>query len=619
MPRLVVLILAWSLVVAPLVGVIPAVGAAQPERRDRELVRAADAALPVPAAERRSVKDWYIVRLRDDAPDPGQLAKQVGAGQGRLVSHVYRRGFKGFAVKLPVAAVRALRRNPYVISVEPDQIYQLATQEVPTGVRRIEAAPAAKNAAAYIDGTDERVDVGVAVIDTGIDADHPDLNYAGGFDCMGADSPRTDPYGHGTHVAGTIGALDNGVGVVGVAPGVRLWSIKVLDGTGRGVGRSVLCGIETVTANAGVIDVANMSLRALYPSAIDDNNCGHTNADEAHQLICASVAAGVTYVVAAGNDCVDASRVAPAAYDEVITVSAMADTDGQPAGAGSNGGAGNCSYDNVVNQDDTFASFSNYGADIDLAAPGVDIVSTYPVDKGEYATLDGTSMAAPHVAGAAALILARRPSFSPPQVRAALVADRERVTIPGDPDGIDEGILNVNDDDPWVVTVDDQPPTAAVTSPRAGVKLTKGKTITVKATSSDGPAGSGVAKVEFRVCKGTTCSWEAAKKIRTDPREPYRVRWRVPATGRYTFLVRATDRDGNVSDPMRAMADEGQRRTRLRWRRPNRLRQTENPSATPASRPDRSEGEPPKDEARAGASGTGDIAGKEQSSDPAAA
>ena len=252
------------------------------------------------------------------------------------------------------------------------------------------------------------MNVDVAVIDTGVDFDHPDLNVytAGATNCSTA-TTADDGNGHGTHVAGTIGALDNRIGVVGVAPGARIWPVRVLNDAGSGTWSAVICGIDYVTAHASEIEVANMSLGG---GGADDGNCGNTNGDAMHQAICRSVAAGVTYVVAAGNSAADASTFVPAAYDEVITVSALADFDGKPDGLG----AATCRSD----LDDTFASFSNYGDDVDVVAPGVCIKSTWM--GGGYSTISGTSMASPHVAGAAALWEATHAGATPAEVKAAL-------------------------------------------------------------------------------------------------------------------------------------------------------------------------------------------------------
>ncbi|MGH3361282.1 MAG: S8 family serine peptidase, partial [Nocardioides sp.] len=275
------------------------------------------------------------------------------------------------------------------------------------------------------------VDVDVAIIDTGIDLDHPDLNVhtAGARNCSKGRS-ADDGNGHGTHVAGTVGARDNAGGVVGVAPGARLWPVRVLDNRGSGPWSAVICGVDYVAAHANVIEVANMSLGG---TGSDAGGC--TGRDALHRAICGAVDAGVTFVVSAGNESEDAARHIPAAYNEVITVSALADFNGQPGG----GAAATCRAD----VDDTFANFSNHGADIDLIAPGVCIRSAWR--SGGYRTISGTSMASPHVAGAAALYLATHPAATPDQVRTALqTAGSLAWNSADDRDAIKERLLDVD-------------------------------------------------------------------------------------------------------------------------------------------------------------------------------
>jgi subtilisin family serine protease len=248
---------------------------------------------------------------------------------------------------------------------------------------------------------------------------HSDLNRVGGEDCS-VDGKNTfsDDNGHGTHVAGIASAKDNAGGVVGTAPGARLWAVKVLDASRGGSFSDVICGVDWVTQNASTIEVANMSLGGVVGPGADDNNCGNSNDDPLHRAICRSVAAGVTYVVAAGNSGGDASQEVPAAYNEVITVSALADFNGQPGG----GAPSTCRQE----LDDDFAFFSNFGSDVDVGAPGVCIRSTWKgsarLPNGTYRTISGTSMASPHVAGAASLYKSTHPSASPSQVKAFMIA-----------------------------------------------------------------------------------------------------------------------------------------------------------------------------------------------------
>jgi subtilisin family serine protease len=373
---------------------------------------------PAPAVP-ASADGRYIVVLRPDVDDPRTTAEDLGRTHGFQVTHVYTSALKGFAASMPDRVAARLARHPRVALIDADLPVAAVAQSVPTGVRRIGAD---RNPTAKIDGADGRVPVDVAVLDTGVNAGHPDLNVVGGKDCTGTGS-YADNHGHGTHVAGTIGALDNGIGVVGVAPGARIWAVKVLNSSGSGSWSTIICGIDWVTAHSGTIAVANMSLSGTGT----DGTCGSSSL---HQAICNSVNAGVTYVVAAGNEHKNASSSVPATYAEVITVSALADSDGKP---GRLGGA------TAYGPDDSLASFSNYGGDIDLAAPGVGVVSTSA--SGGYTTMNGTSMASPHVAGAAALYVAVNGRVGPASVKSALLASREKVALAGDPDGAAEGVL----------------------------------------------------------------------------------------------------------------------------------------------------------------------------------
>jgi subtilisin family serine protease len=346
----------------------------------------------------------YIVRLQDDCD-----ADAVARAHGVRAVHVYDSAVRGFAGALSTGQLRTLRRDRRVLAVESDQRVTVLGRVVndgtlaavtvtssgdlvPTGVDRIDAElNPCSNAAA----------VGIAIIDTGICLTHPDLYVVGGISYVSGITSANDDNGHGSHVAGSAAARIDGVGVRGVAPNARLFAVKVLDSTGSGSLSAVIAGVNWVTKNAKlkVIKVANMSLGFPATSTTLNN------------AISKSVNAGVTYVVAAGNSATDAATFSPANHPSVITVSAIADEDG---GCGADGLA------TYYGSDDSFATFSNYGTVVDIAAPGVSIYSTFK--DGGYATMSGTSMAAPHVSGCVALYLATHPTATPATVRAALLA-----------------------------------------------------------------------------------------------------------------------------------------------------------------------------------------------------
>ncbi len=377
----------------------------------------------------------YIVVLHDGA-SPVTAAKRHGAAP----EHVYRHALRGYAATLSDATLAKVQRDPAVRFVSVDRVISLGkpvkgggetttpqVQSVPTGITRIGQAEFRYDGSVSNDLVSTAIDV--AVIDTGIDPKHPDLNVVGGTNCSTGRS-FGDGHGHGTHVAGTIGARDNGFGVVGVAPGVRLHAVRVLDNTGSGSWSAVVCGIDWVAANPG-IEIANLSLGG---PGTQTGTCGATS-DALRQAICRLTSNDVNVIVAAGNDSSNAAGFTPAAYDEVFTVSAWADFDGTAASGSSEGTP--CRVD----EEETFANFSNWGAPVDLAAPGVCIASTWK--GGSYNTISGTSMAAPHVAGAAALHRSRTTDGAD-ATRAALLAARS-MPSPwiGDPDGNSEGLLSI--------------------------------------------------------------------------------------------------------------------------------------------------------------------------------
>jgi len=306
----------------------------------------------------------YIVTIQG----PAEQAEQAVLRAGGAVDHVFEL-IPAIAIQIPAAALSGLERNPLVVNIEPDaMVYAIDTElDNSWGVKRI-------GAGVVHDSGNKGAGAEVAVLDTGIDWDHPDLVVAVGINFVpsgkGPPWARTvdpdawdDDNGHGTHCAGIVAALDNGIGVVGVAPDASLSAVKVLDKNGSGYVSDIIAGLDWCVAKNK--DVANMSLGADSHVQAFQDAC---NAAEAE---------GVVLVAASGND--GSSVDYPAAYDSVIAVSATDISDG-------------------------IASFSDYGLEVELSAPGVSIYSTYM--GGGYATGSGTSMAAPHVAGTAALVIA---------------------------------------------------------------------------------------------------------------------------------------------------------------------------------------------------------------------
>jgi subtilisin len=342
----------------------------------------------------------YVVVLRDSVGDPAAEIGDLQRRDGVAPQLRYANALKGFSAQLTGQQAARLRGEPAVAYVIPDATFQAAGTEpviagdaVPVGIRRVGAAtPALAHRAA---------NSAVAVLDTGIDMPNADLNAISGINCVKKGSAAQDDNGHGTHVAGIIAGRNNGSGVVGVAPGTKLYAVKVLGSSGSGTLSQVLCGIDWVSANAASLNiaVANMSLTG---GGADDGNCGRSNNDPEHQAICNSTTGGVTYVAAAGNGATTLAGSIPAAYREVLTATAMSDSDGASGGLGA---APSCKKGE---RDDSYATYSNYAVSATdqahtVAAPGTCVVSDKR--RGGTAVYWGTSQAAPHVAGAVALCL----------------------------------------------------------------------------------------------------------------------------------------------------------------------------------------------------------------------
>ncbi len=419
------------------------------------IVRFKDTAISAPASARSSRSH---VQIGDTASgwrvDGTRVKRHLSAvrSMGVRPKHVFQHGIGGFSAKLTAAQVQRLRDDPSVAAVDIDapvsiagdrvegnvvSVASVSPQQVPTGVRRIYAD---RQPLAHI-GSGANTEVDIAVIDTGIAA-HPDLRIAGGVNCTGVGgSSYSDVYGHGTHVAGIIGARDNGIGIVGVVPGARLWAIKSMGNDGHGKESDILCGLDWMIGQQQSADgprflAANMSIAG--PLVYPNRPCGTGTGDAYHQLVCAALDSGIVVAVAAAND----HRVVnqrPAIYDEPITVGALADFDGKPGGRGKQKSI--CPWYSV-DQDDTYANFSDWGSAVDILAPGKCILSTYT--RGRYAWMSGTSMATPHVAGAAALYRLRYPNAKPQQVIQALVYAGTRDWRTGSaPDGRPYRLLQV--------------------------------------------------------------------------------------------------------------------------------------------------------------------------------
>ena len=306
---------------------------------------------------------------------------------------------------------------------------QASVQRVPVGVQRIGAT---LSPTARINGVDERVDVDVAVVDTGV-SPHEDLNVVGGVSVAGKrqSGEWRDRSGHGTAVAGVLGALDNELGVVGVAPGVRIYAVKAAK-TDRFVGvKAAIRALRWIYDNRGTIDVVNFGLQF---DRMSEALPGSPRNRQLKASLSRVIDAGIPVVAPAGNGPENARKYIPQANGEVITVSSFTDTDGRPGGMGPT--------DGPFKEDHFSRVMSNYGRVVDIAAPGTGIRSTVLNDR--YRRVDGTSFAAPHVTGALALYLAGHPDASVQAAREALLAARELGHMTGDRDSKDEGRVNAS-------------------------------------------------------------------------------------------------------------------------------------------------------------------------------
>lgn len=377
-----------------------------------------------PIAKAENVPGQYIVVLKDGT-DVSAAAQRARAAGGEVLAE-YRHALRGYLAKLSPVALTVLQADSRILFISPDEEVTAGGQTLPTGVDRIEGDRSSTRSG---NGRGS-VNVNVAVIDSGIDVDHPDLNVVGGVDCTSGKG-FDDPHGHGTAVASILAARDNGTHIVGVAPGARLWAVRVLDKHGVANFGNIICGIDWVTGTRTDADptndiaVANMSIVSFKTDFVDDGQCGRTVKDAWHLAVCGSVAAGVTYVVGAGNDGLDFEGTLPATYDEVLTTAAVTDLDGRPGGLAPAGGC----LPEFTFTDDSAAFFSDFATLVadqahTIAAPGVCIEAVIPADP-DIVFATGTSFASPLVAGTAALCIAAGPcsGLAPPQIIQKLISD----------------------------------------------------------------------------------------------------------------------------------------------------------------------------------------------------
>jgi aqualysin 1 len=342
-----------------------------------------------PFAKSEKIQDQYIVVFKDHVGNPAAEAANAVRGGGQVL-HTYSAAIKGFAANLPPAAVTALRNNPNVDYIEEDQTVSLTGDQSPAtwGIDRIDQHNLGLSNSYHYDNTG--AGVYAFIIDTGILSTH--VEFAGrvlsGFTSVIDGNGTNDCNGHGTHVSGTVGGS-----TYGVAKQVTLVPVRVLNCQGSGTWSGVIAGIDHAANSPLRPAVANMSLGGGFSSAVNNAVAG-------------AVSKGVTMAVAAGNDNANACNYSPASEPSAITVGSTTSTDGR-------------------------SSFSNYGTCVDIFAPGSSITSSWRTSNTAINTISGTSMATPHVAGAAALVAQANPGASPATIASFLTSNATSGVVSG--------------------------------------------------------------------------------------------------------------------------------------------------------------------------------------------